>query len=226
MEPPETGAPGSGTKRRSYRALEEIRVAQDKKNAKRLGAYIVFCDESGFLLIPNVVRTWAPRGETPIVRHRYRRDKVSVISGISVSPRRQRLGLYFRLFPCNIGHAEVCQFLRDLLRHLRGPVITILDNSTTHRGEPIQMLLGKIPRLRIEYFPAYAPQLNPDEAVWSLAKRKLANSKPDNVDQLVDQVIDTLEDIRCSPVKLRGCFEQSELPPFLHGLLHYLCRFQ
>ena len=78
------------------------------------------------------------------------------------------------------------------------------------------MLLERFPHLRIEYFLAYAPQLNLDEAVWSLAKRKMANSKPDNVYQLVDQVIDTLEDIRCSPIKLRGCFEQSESPLFLH----------
>jgi len=215
MEPPETRAPGSGAKRRSHRTLEESRVAQNKKNAVRLGAHIVFCDESGFLLIPNVVRTWAPRGKTPIVRHRYRRDKVSVISGISVSPRLQRLGLYFRLFPCNIGHAKVCRFLRDLLRQLRGPAIALLDNSTTHRGEPIRMLRQINPRLRIEYFPPYAPQLNPDEAVWSLAKRKLPISKPDNVYQLVEQVIESLEDIRCSPAKLRGCFDQSELPLFL-----------
>lgn len=71
------------------------------------------------------------------------------------------------------------------------------------------------PRLRIEYFPSYAPELNPDEAVWSLAKRQLSNSRPDNVSQLVDQVIEALEDIRCSPAKLHGCLDQSELPPFL-----------
>jgi hypothetical protein len=76
------------------------------------------------------------------------------------------------------------------------------------------MLRRIYPRLRIEHFPSYAPQLNPDEGVWSLAKRKLANSRPDNVYQLVEQVIDTLEDIRCSPAKLRGCFDQSELPFF------------
>jgi hypothetical protein len=49
-----------------------------------------------------------------------RRDKVSVISGISVSPRRQRLGLYYQLYFDNIGQEEVCMFLRELLRHLRG----------------------------------------------------------------------------------------------------------
>jgi hypothetical protein len=109
-------------------------VAAHKKNAARLGAHLVFADESGFLLIPNVVRTWAPQGQTPIHRHRQgRRDKISVISGISVSPRRRRLGLYYLLFYDNIGQDEVCVFLRELLRHLRGPVIVLLDNSSTLR---------------------------------------------------------------------------------------------
>ena len=69
-------------------------MAADKKKAARLGAHIVFADESGFLLIPHVAKTWAPVGQTPIHRHVYRRDKISVISGISVSPKRQRLNLY------------------------------------------------------------------------------------------------------------------------------------
>jgi len=65
------------------------------KNAVRLGAHIVFGDESGFLLIPTLRKTWAPRGRTPVVRHRYRHDRLSVISGISTAPQRKRVGLYF-----------------------------------------------------------------------------------------------------------------------------------
>src|SRR2546429_6426531 len=60
-----------------------------------------------------------------------RRDKLSVISGISVSPKRRRLSLYYLLFFENIGQEEVCVFLRELLRHLRGPIIVLLDNSST-----------------------------------------------------------------------------------------------
>src|ERR1035437_6347276 len=161
-------------------------MAAHKKNAARLGAHIVFADESGFLLIPNVVRTWAPQGQTPIHRHRQgRRDKISVISGISVSPRRHRLGLYYLLFYDNIGQDEVCVFLRELLRHLHGPIIVLLDNSSTHKGAPIEQLLDQHQRLRIEHFPAYAPQLNPDEGVWALAKQELANSCPDDGDELI-----------------------------------------
>ena len=187
-----------------------------KKNAARLGAHIVFADESGFLLIPTVVRTWAPRGKTPIHRHRQgRRDKISVISGISLSPKRHRLGLYYLLFFENIAHEEVCVFLRALLRHLRGPIIALLDNSTTHKGEPLEKLRRQHPRLTIEHFPSYAPDLNPDEGVWSLAKKELANSCPKDVDELMEDVIRSINRIKASPQKLRGCILQSELPSFL-----------
>ena len=180
-----------------------------------MGAHIVFADESGFLLIPHVVKTWAPRGQTPVHRHRHRRDKISVISGISVSPRRHHLGLYYQLYFQNIGQEEVCVFLRHLLRHLRGPVIVLLDNSQTHKGEPLRQLWMQQRRLYIEHFPSYAPELNPDEGVWSLAKRELANGHPDDVQELMDDLIRSIEETRRSPARLRGCILQSDLPPLL-----------
>lgn len=188
-------------------------MAAYKKNAARLGAHIVFADESGFLLIPNVVRTWAPQGKTPIHRHRQgRRDKISVISGVSISPRRHHLGLYYLLFHDNIGQDEVCVFLRELLRCLRGPIIVLLDNSSTHKGAPIEQVLDQHRRLRIEYFPSYAPQLNPDEGVWSLAKRELANSCPRDLDDLIEDILRSINGIRSSQQKLRGCILQADLP--------------
>ncbi len=163
-----------------------------------------------------MVRTWAPEGQTPIYRHRQgRRDKISVISGISLSPRRHRLSLYYLLFYDNIGQEEVCRFLRELLRHLRGPVIALLDNSSTHKGGPIEQLQRQHRRLRIEHFPAYAPELNPDEGVWAQAKQQLANSCPRDVDELMEDILRSIDGIRSSPEKLRGCILQSELPSFL-----------
>jgi transposase len=191
-------------------------LAADKKNAARLGAHLVFVDESGFLLIPSVAKTWFPQGCTPVHYYRQRRrDKVSVISGISLSPRRQPLGLYYQLYFDNIGQEEVCLFLRELLRHLRGPVIVLLDNSSTHQGRPLQHLLQQHSRLHIEHFPSYAPELHPDEGVWSLAKRALVNSCPNDVEELAEDVICSINSIRISTHKLRGCILQSGLPPFL-----------
>lgn len=175
----------------------------------------MFANESGFLLIPHVVKSWAPRGRTPVLRQRYRGHKISVISAIPVSPKRRRLGLYYQLWFDNIGQLEVGAFPRHPPRHPRGPVIVLLDNSNTHKGEPPRELLGRHRRLRIEYFPSYAPELNPDEGVWSLAKRDLANSQPNDVHELMEQIIDSIGRIRNSAAKLSGCVLQSELPPFL-----------
>jgi hypothetical protein len=114
-----------------------------------------------------VVRPWTPAGQTPSHRHRQgRRDKISVISGISLSPRRHRLSLDYLLFFDNIGQEEVCGLVGELPRHLRGPLIRLRDNSSTHKANPIAHLQRQHPRLHIQYFPSYAPQLNPDEGVW------------------------------------------------------------
>jgi len=101
--------------------------------------------------------------------------------------------------------------LRELLRCLRGPILLLLDNASTHKGAPVEQVLEKHRRLRVEYFPPYAPQLNPDEGVWSLAKRESANSCPGNADELMEDVVGDIDGIRNSPRKLRGCIAQSEL---------------
>jgi transposase len=106
-------------------------------------------------------------------------------------------------------------FLRHLLRHLRGQVIVLLDNSTTHKGQLLEELLHQHSRLHVEYFPSYAPQLNPDEGVWSQAKRALANSCPTDIEELTEDIIRSRNQIGESQNKLRGCVEQSELPSFL-----------
>jgi transposase len=190
-------------------------VASGKKNTARLGAHLVFIDESGFLLIPSVRKTWAPRGHTPLLRFWQRHDRLSVISGISVSPRRHRLGLYYPIYATNSRQPHVCEFLRDLLRHLRGPVIILWDNGRIHKGPFIRALCHRFPRLRLDFFPAYAPELNPDEAIWTLAKATLANGRPDCVTTLMADLLRTFKRLRRSQSKLRGCITSSDLPAFL-----------
>jgi putative transposase len=138
-----------------------------------------------------------------------------VISGISITARRQRVGLYFQSHANNIRHDEVCAFLRYLLRHLRGPVIVIWDNASIHKGERIREICRQFPRLHLELLPPYAPQLNPDEAVWASAKGRLANGRPDDLTAMNRHLRRTLRDIKRSQRHLRRCIHQSELPPFL-----------
>ena len=135
-------------------------VACSKKNAARLAAHIVFVDESGFLLIPSVRKTWSPVGQTPVVRHCYRHDRISAISGIAVSPKRLRCTLYCLLYEDNIQGEEVKAFLCHLLRQVRGHLIVLLDNAKIHRADCVKDLLVRTRRLHLVPFPAYAPEMN------------------------------------------------------------------
>lgn len=195
--------------------METRAVAPDKKNAARLGAHIAFLDESGFMLIPHIRKTWAPRGHTPIHKHRYSHDKISAISALTVSPKHKRLGLYFHLHLNNIGQDEVCSFVRHLLRHLRGHVVIVWDNSRTHRGSSVRTLCRKFSRLHLEALPPYAPELNPDEGVWQHIKRSLSNGRPDSLDDLVDVLISQLECLSYSSSLLKAFIRHSSLPLFL-----------
>jgi transposase len=191
-------------------------VAEDKKGAQDLGAHLAFLDESGFLLIPAVRRTWAPRGQTPVHRHWVKREKVSIISALTVSPQRQHLGLYFRCLPeANFDNVEVADFLRHLLRHLRGFVIVIWDNGRPHRGDAIRALLRRCRRIHLEALPPYAPELNPDEGVWNQTRTTLANGRPDDPTELAQTLSEVLLELGLSQAKLRWCFHQAELPPLL-----------
>jgi len=190
-------------------------MAAGKKNAARLGAHLVFADESGFLLTPTVAKSWAPVGRTPIVRHFDRRDRISAISGISVSPKRQHLNLYFQLHLKNIQQLEVYWFLRDLLRHLPGHVFVLWDGGPPHNGRLVKEFVRRTLRLHLVRFPGYAPELNPDEGVWKLAKQALANGCPQDLLELIPSLVDVLNSIRKNPRNLRGCINHSGLPPFL-----------
>jgi transposase len=195
--------------------VEATGLAAHKKNAARLGAHIAFIDESGFLLIPPVRRTWGPCGQTPRTKYSYKHDRISAISALTVSPQRRRIGLYFQLHRKNIQQSEVCQFLRYLLKHLRGHLIVVWDNGRPHKGEPLRKLCRRYPRLHLERFPAYAPELNPDEGVWCQADDVLANGRPDHLNLLSVALSRTLRNLRRSQRKLRWCIHQADLPLFL-----------
>lgn len=197
--------------------MEALSLDRHQKKVERLRAHLAFLDESGFLLIPNVRRTWAPRGQTPILRHRYRHDRISAISAVTVSFRRQHVGLYLHFHRENISQFEVVLFLRYLLRQIRGHIVLLWDGGSIHTGAHIQEFLRHHPRLHIESFPAYAPELNPDEQVWNHYKGKLANGRPDHLDELLDTLQRITRKVRARPLLVRSFIAASDLPPFLRS---------
>ncbi len=119
-------------------------------------------------MAPLVRRTWAPKGNTPILYQKTRSyRKVSVIAALTLSPQYQRVGLYFSLRrDANFTTPAVLRFLKALLRQLQRPMIILWDRLQAHRSVAVRLWLEKHPIIRTEFFPSYAPELNPVEPLW------------------------------------------------------------
>lgn len=186
-----------------------------KRRAARTHAHLVFVDETGFLLQPLVQRTWAPRGQTPTIRHRFRhQERVSCIGGLSLSPQRCRLGWYLQFYRNqSVRQEQVIRFLQNLLRHLSGRIIVLWDHLPTHRSRMLRRWLRKCRRLHLEYFPGYAPELNPIEYGWAYLKGpSLANYCPPDGDALHEHVVAAADGVAKQQSLLRGFIKASKLP--------------
>lgn len=192
-----------------------MRLATDKKNARRLKATLVFLDETGLLLTPLVRRTWGLRGQTTVLVHNARRDRrVSAIGAITISPTRRRLRSYVHLHPnVSIKQPEIIQFLRQQLRHHHGHLIVIWDRLNVHRGAAVKAFIGKHARIRVEQLPTYAPDLNPVEGMWGHGKgHKLANYCPDSIEELAETAHKKFSEYQREQNLLKSFVRQTKLP--------------
>jgi transposase len=190
-------------------------VAARQKKARRQGAHIALIDESGLLMAPLVRRTWAPRGRTPDLDQCGTRQKVSVAAALWLSPRRERLGLYFRTLPDGyFDNWYVAAFLEAMLHDLPGRFVVVWDGGPMHRGDPIRQLTSHFAdRLSLEDLPPWAPTLNPVDTLWGWLKYdQLCNFAPRDALQLNERVIMELTAIREDQTFLRNLYHGSELP--------------
>src|SRR5262245_17990595 len=179
-------------------------------------AHLVFLDESGFQLTPSVRRTLAPRGRTPVLDAWDRRDRISAISCLTLSPVAGRPGLYFHLLPANAtAHAaDVVAFLRDLRRQLRGPFTVVRDRHGIHgRAKAVRAFPAEHPEVVAEDLPGYAPELNPDEWVWGWTKYgRLSNLAAWDTEELWGHVMDALIDLKYQPKLLQAFVKEAGIP--------------
>ncbi len=186
------------------------------REAWRRRAHVVFLDESGYQLTPSVRRTLAPRGQTPVLEAWDRRDRISAISCITLSPVAGRPGLYFELLPANeTAHAEdIVRFLGELRRQLRGPFTVVWDRHGIHsKSKAVQAFLASHPEVVAEEFPGYAPDLNPDESVWGWTKYgRLSNLAAWDTEELWGRVTDSLVELKFRPQLLRAFIGKAGIP--------------
>jgi len=136
------------------------------------------------------VRTWAPRGETPIVRMHFNWKRLAVIGALAVAPDRRQVRTFLSFKLGSVDGPRVVAFLRSLHRHLPGPVLLVWDHLPAHVKQTTRdWIASQRHWLAIEWLPPYAPELNPVEYLWGhLDATHLANFAPDDLDELEAQV--------------------------------------
>ncbi len=152
------------------------------------------------------VRTWAPRGHTPLLKVKLTRDHLSAISGITLDGR-----LFMQVRKASYDSQAVIGFLRVLLRKIKGKLLIIWDGSPIHRSQEIKAFLAKgaAKRLHLEQLPGYAPDLNPDEGIWNYLKRvEMSNLCCRDLDQLEAELIRARERLRHKRKIIEACSRQ------------------
>jgi transposase len=181
-------------------------LAPYQKRAQVEGRTLVFIDQSGFYLLPGLVRTYAPVGKTPIIRAPLSRDHLSAISGITPTGK-----LYLMVQERAYRGGDVVRFLKHLLRHIPGKLLVLWDGSPIHRSQAVKGYLasGAAARIHLEQFPGYAPELNPDEGIWNYLKGvELKNVCCQNLSHLRQELRKAKERLRHKLHVILGCIKQ------------------
>jgi transposase len=164
-------------------------------------------DQSGFYLLPAVMRTYAPVGQTPVLREKLSRDHLSVISAISLEGR-----LYMMEQERAFKGKDVVRFLKHLMRQIPGKLLVIWDGSPIHRGGAVKDFLASGAarrRVQLEQLPGYAPDLNPDEGIWKHLKCvELKNLCCQSLKELKVELRKAKERLRHKRDVILGCIRQ------------------
>lgn len=184
-------------------------MAGDKEKAAEEQRVIVFVDESGLSTRPTRARTWAPRGQTPVLKETFNWKSLSIIGGLA------RWRFYFQIHPGSIKGPQVVEFLRHLQRHIPGQVLVIWDGAPIHRSRLVRDYVASAEgRIAIERLPAYAPELNPVEYLWGpLKTHEIANLIATQAWELSHEATAALRRMRRRRAIVAACYVQAELWP-------------
>jgi transposase len=159
--------------------------------------------------LPLVVKTYAPRGQTPVLRVPLSRDHLSVISGITAHG-----WLHTRVQDQPFRGVDAARFLRHLSTHISVRLLVIWDGSPIHRCQEVKAFLASPAGqgVHLERLPAYAPELNPDEGIWNYLKRvELKNVISQHLGQLSSELGKAIKRLRQKPHIIRACIAQAGL---------------
>jgi transposase len=174
-----------------------------KKRAKKLGARIFFLDEAGFQSDPPLSRTYGLKGHTPEVPTSGQRQSLNVISAVTA-----RGEFWAVTYNSKLNAETFVLFLKDFMRSQKGKVFLVVDGHPAHKAKVVKAYVQSLQgRLELYFLPPYAPDLNPDEFVWSYMKSNGVSKKPLKQNESLEQrVTEDLLKLHKNPVLVRSFF--------------------
>lgn len=201
--------PQRPTRRAFQRDAEEIarwmtndfpRIAEE---VRRKQAVLLFLDETGVHEDHAIGTTWAPRGATPVVEVSGSRRRVNVISAISPRGR-----IWFRCYYGTLNASRYVEFLKDLSASISKPIVLVHDRHPAHTAASTRRYLKDCGRKLVAHeLPAYAPELNPDEHVWSLLKGAFRTRPLSRDEDLTERVTASMQRLSTDPIAVTKFFD-------------------
>jgi transposase len=137
------------------------------KQAKAAGGEVYFWDESGFRADSVHGRTWGKKGQTPVVERPGQRQSISAASAVNA-----RGGFWYCTYEGGLNAGLFVELLRKMMRRRTAPVHLVVDGLPAHKTKRVKDYVASTNgMLTLHFLPGYAPELNPDELVWSHMKR-------------------------------------------------------
>ena len=177
------------------------------RDSQKRQSTLLFGDETGVHEDGPTGTTWGVKGTTPVVAVTGSRRRTNVIS--AVSPRGR---LWFRCFGGMLNAGLFIEFLRALLADMRGEIDLLLDRHPAHVAAATRRFVQDHQRrLRLHFLPPYAPDLNPDEHVWTHLKGMFRRDPIHDGEDLIDAVKLSMQHIQIDRALVRSFFESPEV---------------
>lgn len=153
------------------------------------------------------MKTWAPKGETPVLQYSFNWQQLSLMAGVSF------WRLYFRFFHGAIKGPQIVEFLKALKDTIGGKLLIIWDGLPAHRSRLVRNYVDSLEgQIQLERLPAYAPEINPAEYAFGYAKqRELANLCVDTIEEVRAYATRRLKSMQRRPKLIRAFWQQAEL---------------
>jgi transposase len=189
---------------KEIRKWKEEKYPQLRKRARQQGADIFFLDEVGVRSDSPLGRSYGLKGQTPVVKTSGQRQKINAISAVNAKG-----AFWYKVYGGTLTAALFLVMLQDLMKGRKKPIMLVVDGLPAHRAKVVARYVRSTKgRLELHFLPPYAPDLNPDEFVWSHLKQNGTSKKPLRKNEALRQRVETdLAEIKQDRSLVRSFFK-------------------